>query len=159
VVLKQPNSSIIIHPKANISFKSIIPVEIGFSWKLNYFPEPYQWDQIDINAHYLVYSRLESSYYVIPYIFLITRGNNGGLQLAPETSPVIHHSMTRVDNTATVDISIPFYNNNTGSLKFRSSLSKTWSSLATKVPIDIQEWFFSASLEWRFKNINVINRL
>jgi hypothetical protein len=160
VVLKQPNSSIIINPKVNLAFKGKFPVQIGLSWQFKYFPEPYKWDQMDINAQYLIYSQSDGNYYVIPYQIIndlvITYGENGGLALSPAAQQVIHHSVIRIDNTAVCNISLQLFSNRQNTVKVHTAFAKTWSTLAEQAPFNIPDWAFSASLEWR---INIINRI
>jgi len=167
VNLRQPNSNIIVNPKATLSVKGIIPIRIGLSWKLNYFWEPYVWDQINLSNHYFVYSRSDSRYYLVPADPLmneltITRGLDGGLAIAPAAQPgdaVIHHSMIRVDNAAIAEVSLQLYDGKTGAVSLRTLFSKNWSTLAGKAPISIPEWSIFAVLEWRLKLLNSIKRI
>ncbi|MDD5674043.1 MAG: hypothetical protein PHC61_07770, partial [Chitinivibrionales bacterium] len=66
VGLKLPYSSVLINPKTSLTIQWALPVTVGLSWRFNYFWEPYEWDQILLNAHYLVYSRADGAWYVMP---------------------------------------------------------------------------------------------
>jgi hypothetical protein len=163
VTLQQPNSSIIINPKATFNLKWIIPVSIGISWKLNYFWEPYVWDQINMNAHYFVYSRSDGRYYLITADneLRITRGTNGGLAIDPSVNPgeaVTRHIGIRIDNAAIADISLRLHSGKTADINLQTSFSKNWSTLAGTAPVAIPEWSISAALEWRLKLLNSIKR-
>ena len=134
VVLKQPNTSLIVNPKVSLLIKSKFPVQFGLSWQFKYFPEAYKWDQININAQYLIYSQSEECYYVIPNstfnTLVITYGENGRLALAPVAQQVIHHSVIRIDNTAVCDLSMQLLSRRQSTVKMRTAFAKTWSTLA-----------------------------
>ena len=164
VGLKQPFSGMIINPRVSLILQSKLPVQLGFSWKWHYFWDLYEWDQIAVRAHYLVLSRSDGAYYVIPEDLLmneltITRGADGGLAIAPaavEGSPVIHNALRRIDNTISADMSFQVYDGCFGTAALRTFISKTWSTLIKKSPIEIPEWSISASVIWRLK---IPNRL
>jgi hypothetical protein len=167
VLLKQPNSNIMLNPKVSLTVKTFFPLQFSLGWKLNYFWEPYEWDQIKINADYFVYSRIDGKYYIIPVDpamddFVITYGSNGGLTVSPAIvsgTAVVHHSKTRIDNSAVAEFSVQMLSGKTGSLNLRTSFTKTWSTLARSAPIEIPSWSLSANLEWRFKIPNKFNVL
>ncbi|MBN1576802.1 MAG: hypothetical protein JW913_09635 [Chitinispirillaceae bacterium] len=155
VGLKQPLSGLLINPRFSLTLKSRLPVRLGISWKLNWFPEPYEWDQVNIFAKYLIYSRSDEAYYIVPVDPLMREltptYTADGLAIAPAARPVIHHSMHRIDNTVAADLSVELYDGRFGTAAFKTYAAKTWSTLLKKAPIEIPEWSVSVSLEWRLK--------
>jgi hypothetical protein len=167
IILKQPTSNMLFNPKFSLAIKTFVPVQFSLGWKLNYYWEPYEWDQIKIDANYFVYSRADGKYYIIPVDpafddFVITYSSNGGLAVSPSIvsgNAVVHHSMTRVDNSAVAEFSVQISSNKTGTLNLRTSFVKTWSTLSYRAPIEIPAWSVSANLEWRFRMTNKLNTL
>ncbi|MBN1306318.1 MAG: hypothetical protein JXA18_00270 [Chitinispirillaceae bacterium] len=163
VGLKQPLSALLISPRFSLTLRSKMPVQLGASWKWNYFWEPYEWDQIDIHAYHIIYSRSDEKYYVVPEDPLttqltVTYGPNGGLAIAPAAQPVIHHSLRRIDNTITADLSVQLYDGRFGTAALKAYAAKTWSTLLKRAPIEIPEWSISTFLEWRLKFSNRLVR-
>ena len=156
--LVQPFSNLTVNPRLGFVFKHALPVQIGFGWRLNYYREKYQWDQLLMHAHYLIFSRADGIWYAIPEDFLlgdltITHTDNGSLAIAPTavgTLPIVHHERRRIDNTVSIDLSVQWYNGRFGSGSIRSSGSKTWSTLMKTAPFEIAEWTLSAGFEWNF---------
>jgi len=144
VAIKQPFSSISIMPKMGITLKFRLPLEIGCAWKLSYFTQPFEWDQINLNAKYLMYSEADNGFYIIPWDLLndlvITYADNGGLALAPQATRLEHHSKRRIDNSLMLDIAQVLLNSKGASLRIHAQVSRTWSTLSGKSPFAIPEW-------------------
>ncbi len=162
VGLKQPFSNILINPRIALQVEWRFPVQLGISWKWNFFLEKHEWDQIPIPVKYLIYSRSNDAFYVIPKNPLTTVLTptfvNGTLATVPPAQRTIHHSVRRIDNTASVDLSIHLYKGSLGSMSFTTCASNTWSTLHRKAPVEIPEWTFSGSFEWRLKIRNKMFR-
>ena len=164
--LSLPNSNLSFAPKISFSLASKVPIQLGLGWKLNYFFEPYEWDIISNDAQYFIYSRLDGLYYrITPDLMDITttKGTNGGIAISPGVEPgqfkQTHMSMIRIDNTVSADLSIQLFEKKFGTGTIRSTVSKVWSTLSGKAPIDIQSWNFSALVEWKIRAQNAINKI
>ncbi|HMA65435.1 MAG TPA: hypothetical protein VKO63_09560, partial [Chitinispirillaceae bacterium] len=157
VAISQPFSSISIMPKAGITLKFRLPLEISCAWKFSYFTRPFEWDQVDLNAQYLMYSEADNSFYTIPWDLLndlvITYADNGGLALAPQATKLEHHSERRIDNSLMLDISQVLYNSKATSLRVHAQVSRTWSTLSDKSPFAIPSWNVYIGCKW---DINLI---
>jgi hypothetical protein len=159
VGLKQPFSGLQVAPRLSLTLKSRLPVQLGLSWKLQYFWDLYEWDQILFHAHYLVYSRADGAFYAVPDDPLfseltVTHGADGGLAITPaaQAGPaVFHHVMRRIDNSLSADLSFYVYDGRFGSAALKTVVSRTWSTLMKKSPFEIPEWSASAFIEWRMK--------
>ncbi len=159
VALEQPQSSLMISPKAALEVKSPIPLRLGVSYTLEYYWQKYEWDQIRHTPYYLLYSRSDDRYYVLPPNPLLGRpyvSYSDDLNLALSEAPlpgdaVVHHSKVRVDNTVSADVSLMVYDGKKGKVDVRTAFSRTWSTLSRKAPFQIPEWSVSAALEWRLR--------
>lgn len=161
-----PNTNLSFSPRISFSLASKVPIQLGLGWKLNYFFEPYEWDVISNDAQYLIYSRSDGLYYrITPDLTDIStnKGTNGGIAISPAVEPgefkQTHISMMRIDNTISVDLSVQLFEKRFGTGTIRSTVSKVWSTLSGKAPIDIQSWNFSAFVEWKFRTQNAINKI
>ncbi len=164
--LTLPNSNLSFAPRISFSLTFKVPIQLGFGWKLNYFFKPYKWDIISNDAQYLIYSRSDELYYKIPPDLIgitTTKGTNGGIAISPAVQPgqfkQTHMSMMRIDNTISADLSIQLFDKKFGTGTIRSTVSKVWSTLSGKAPIDIQSWNFSSFIEWKIRTQNAINKI
>jgi hypothetical protein len=157
IAIKQPNSSISIMPKAGVTLKFRLPLQFSCAWKLTYFTSPNEWDQMNVNAHYLMYSDADNSFYTIPWDLLndlvITYADNGGLTLAPQAAKLEHHSKRRIDNSLMLDISQVIFDSKVTSLRLNAQVSRTWSTLSEKSPFAIPLWNVYIGCKW---DINLI---
>ncbi|NLD94137.1 MAG: hypothetical protein GX639_15875 [Fibrobacter sp.] len=157
IAIKQPFSSVSIMPKAGITFKFRLPLEIGCAWKFSYFTRPFEWDQGNLNARYLMYSEVDNSFYTIPWDLLndlvITYADNGGLALAPQATKLEHHRERRIDNSIMFDISQVLFNSKRTSLRVHAQVSRTWSTLSDKSPFAVPSWNVYIGCKW---DINLI---
>lgn len=159
VALKQPQASLMISPRAEISLKSRIPLQLGLSYTLDYYWEDYEWDQMRHTPDYLLYSRSEGKYYVLPPDPLLGRpfvvyadDLNLALSQAPLPGDAVeHHSQKRIDNTLSFDVKLNLHDGKAGKVDFRTAFSRTWSTLSRRAPFEIPQWSVSAMLEWRLR--------
>ena len=156
-----PNSNLSFAPRISFSLDFKLPVQFGAGWRLNYYPEPYQWDVFSGDADYIIYSRADGEYYKLPQKWTVNKGSNGGIAISPEIEPgqFQHMSMKRIDNTISVDLSFRLFDKKYGNGSIRSTVSKTWSTLSGKSPVDIESWNLSTYIELNFQTHNVINKI
>jgi hypothetical protein len=156
-----PNSNLSFAPRISISLGFKLPVQIGATWRLNYYPELYQWDVFSNDAGYLIHSRADGKYYKLPQKWTVNKGSNGGIAISPGIEPgnFQHVSMKRIDNTISVDLSSRLFENKSINGSMRSSISKTWSTLSGKAPLNIESWNFSTYIELKFQTQNVNDKI
>jgi hypothetical protein len=156
-----PNSNLSFAPRISFSLALKRPIQFGVGWRLNYYPEPYEWNIFSNDAGYLIYSRADGEYYELPQKWTVNKGSNGGIAISPEVEPgkPQHVSMKRIDNTVSADFSFWLFENKYGTGSIRSSVSKTWSTLSGKAPVNIENWNFSTYIELKFQSQNAINKI
>ncbi len=157
VAINQPFSSISFMPKAGITLKFRLPFQISCAWKFSHFTSPFEWDQVNPKARYLMYSEADKCFYTIPWDplndLVITYADNGGLALAPQATKLEHHSERRIDNSLMLDISQVIFDSKVTSLRLNAQVSRTWSTLSGKSPFAIPSWNVYIGCKW---DINLI---
>ncbi len=157
--LKCPNSYISLFPKVSISVNSRFPVRTGFGWRLNCYFGLYEWDMISSDVDYLIHSRSDGQVYqIIPNLVGLkaVTGSDGGIAINQKVEQVQEHKAIRVDNAITADFSIELFDGKIGTGVVRTTILRNWSTVAGKVPIEIQKWNVSLFFEWTLRTKNVV---
>jgi hypothetical protein len=154
---KIPSRFISLNPMVQHSrplpFKLNAAIDCG--WRVDYYPERYEWDEMPFTTlsadkrYYLGFNRSDTAYYGLSAA-PTTQFANGVLTLVSRpTTALKPTSARRIDNTATLNLSLEREFKAAGAIRLAGAVAKTWSTLSDRVPIAIPDWSWSVALTWR----------
>lgn len=125
----------------------------GLRWNISYYPAPYQWYVLDEGlpdtANHFARNRADGKYYHVvsgPRIIWLADSVTQEFDGPVDNRVISRH---RIDNAISGKVSLTRGFGTFGALTLSAAGAKTWSTLSGRTPVDIPDWHWSVSLNWR----------
>jgi len=174
-----PQSHFSASPSVSYAFATTpwLKINAGCGWTLRLYFREYEWVTVDESGFEtytsetsrLAFNKSDGRYYLLEQIqpsypgWLTGPSHDYSLLVetyaeTPAAFLIESHRQQRIDNAASINLSLEFKPKRMGNFVLAGFFSRTWSTLSADCPIEVSEYSWSAQVQWR-KDIPLKNRL